>query len=92
MSGPTPGPWAARSGAIFRADGYMIAALGDDEEHGNTADTQAANAALMSAAPQMLEALLWAEGVIGLYSKDPAPDSGIAKIRNAIAKATGASQ
>ncbi len=44
-------------------------------------------AALMSAAPDLLTACIWAEAALAPFSKDPAEKSGIKMLRAAIARA-----
>lgn len=82
-----PGPWSARNEqddggkyAIQAANGIQVALT-----IGNTS-TETANAHLIAAAPELLDALQW---LIKLEESDGAADA-LAKARAAIAKATGA--
>ncbi|MDJ0513109.1 MAG: hypothetical protein QNJ62_06665 [Methyloceanibacter sp.] len=47
---------------------------------------------LVAAAPELLEALEWAERALAPFSKEPAEKSGMALIRAAILKTKGQSQ
>jgi len=89
MSAHTPAPWTASDNAIYGSSGLikpLIAYLDDrfaDEEAAN-------NARLIAAAPDLLAAL---QMVNRVWSHDQtanlAPDSPVAIVRAAIAKATG---
>jgi hypothetical protein len=88
MSKHTPGPWELEiiTGAYVTADGTHIA----DVHHGRTATAKAeghANARLIAAAPELLEALCLAHDYLAGngWDDDPRLDT----IRAAIAKATG---
>lgn len=92
MSGHTPGPWVVgdanytkHSEIGIHAGDYIIADMCGDVPSGK--HDQYANASLMAAAPQLLEALRVAREY-ALYMQ-PEPDD-IALIEAAIAKATGA--
>lgn len=101
MNNHTPGPWVVADDVVFqvRADdnkmlvaevrgwGYLtgsggLALLSDDAER-----VQKANAQLIAAAPDLLEA---AERLIEHYSND-LPDHLVEEFNTAIAKARGAS-
>lgn len=99
----TPGPWKAvepaaidwRDPFVQTADGESTVALtcGGGPGVAITAPAQRANARLIAAAPELLEALirLEAELVEDKYSEDyePSPFENLAIARAAIAKATG---
>jgi hypothetical protein len=55
MGNSSPGPWRQEGYTIRDRHGTVIAALGPGADYGGTAD--AANAALVAAAPEMLELL-----------------------------------
>jgi hypothetical protein len=80
----TPGPWACPHGArIYGADSHLVAETAF--EHRGTTETEA-NAALMAAAPEMLE-------FIQCVAYDVATPGWVVKLaRAAIARATGAAQ
>ena len=82
----TPGPWACPHGArVYGADSHLVAET--SFEHRGTTETEA-NAALMSAAPEMLAALMGAietaDGTAGMSEA-----WWYAPARVAIARATG---
>jgi len=95
-SGMTIRDWFAGQApaAILNMDGLQyFAHMG---RHANEAYKQAdamlaarANSGIISAAPEMLTALKWAESAIAPFSKEPAEKSGIMLVRAAIAKAEG---
>ena len=95
MSKHTPGPWSfytepQPSGCpIVGAKGLMIAQLAHSINYNDQAETAIANARLIAAAPELLEALqkmldVWEHGGIATYP--------IGEARAAISKATGGQQ
>ncbi len=87
MSGLAPGPWKAHTGQALGADNYQITS--DDLPFSFAMVTGEANARLIAAAPELLEAL---EGLVELHRRDDYV--GMAKHYQdladaAIAKATG---
>jgi len=86
MSKPTPGPWVAAGTRVDGPDGELVTYL---TGYAKPTPRQAANARLIAAAPDLLEALQqvrkWAEGDDENYTGD----HPIARARAAIAKATG---
>ena len=103
--GHTPGPWdACDQGDYSDFDGNSRVILGDDMRiavvQWSPGDRQAesdANALLIAAAPELLEALVEAERHFGPFAeitingqRDPEDVRVTALIRAAIAKATGA--
>lgn len=101
----TPGPWkigprihAEMFASIFGADGQLIVNLGDG---GNGIERQTANARLIAAAPELLEALKGITkmcnelAVLGYVHKDSgkpiewSPDGVIGQAQAAITKAEG---
>jgi hypothetical protein len=99
MSKHTKGPWeAAERGAYSDYDGDSVVILGDDMriavvQHSGAA-WQTANARLMVAAPDMLEALenaaLQIEYLHDKFGETGTGMSVLFQVRAAIAKATGA--
>ena len=95
MSAHTPAPWAVdgtlNSGDldVISADG-RIAMIDDSRATGWNEPTIKANARLIAAAPDLLAALQMVEAI---WSRDQTanidPESPVAKVRTAIAKATG---
>ncbi len=95
MSAHTPAPWAVdgtlHSGDldVISADG-RIAMIDDSRATGWNEPTIKANARLIAAAPDLLAALQMVEAI---WSRDQTanidPESPLAKVRAAIAKATG---
>jgi hypothetical protein len=99
MSGHTPGPW--------RMDGTTVYALTDTKEqnrfwcsvqsvrraeYGEASDAEVfANARLIAAAPDLLEALRWLAGCAGKLGVYPVRDldEALERARAAIAKAEG---
>ena len=90
----TPGPWCiSRDGTPDYAPQYTVY----DEEPGDrvaTAFVSEANAALIAAAPELLEALEEAHNALELFASDESQSGQIAvfavmKARAAIAKASG---
>lgn len=77
----TPGPWRIHSDYIESDTGYEVCQV--KTNHPRNADTQAANARLIAAAPDLLKACQSAErhGLLPEFTCD--------KLRAAIAKATG---
>lgn len=97
----TPGPWVAvgnsevhdrpteydKDGSRTGETPNLVAALGYPH---HDAPTLAANARLIAAAPELLEALRWAvETIDEAGGMDPDDRGAIAQCRAAIAKATG---
>jgi hypothetical protein len=102
MSGHTPGPWAteymksSRGGyaqQIFDANGVLVATAAwypVRVSESTTATNREANARLIAAAPDLLEAL---EAMYEMFNGNgitPDDDAAIIAARSAIAKATGA--
>lgn len=100
----TPGPWEAGTNPKYNPDRnpsnfYVVRPKGEFPHGGWIADCgypydeeREANAYLIAAAPELLEALEWAERALAPFSKEPAEKSGMALIRAAILKAKGQSQ
>lgn len=104
LAAHTPGPWRlVETAGRFdtRVNGYLIKYgpvgnwLAHVEACGNAALDNEANARLIAAAPDMLEALrdalgtlyeMWPINLVSQFNDDP----GVVKIRAAIARATGA--
>ena len=88
MNTYTPGPWTCPHGArVYGADSHLVAETAF--EHRGTTETEA-NAALMSAAPDLLaalEELLWAASRTSLET-DGDYSNAFTAARVAIAKAT----
>lgn len=98
----TPAPWIVR----FRADGSSYISMGDPSKGPHKAadlfltadggESDLADARLIAAAPELLEALirLEAELVEDKYGEcyEPSPFENLALARAAIAKATGGAQ
>jgi len=86
----TPGPWNWRldAGTWYLAPGVLITDYTDGTPDGDLIDR--GNACLIAAAPDLLKVAIWAEAALAPFSKEPAEKSGIANLRAAIAKATGA--
>jgi hypothetical protein len=75
---------------IKDADGNTVLWTAHTRLRGRCTDEEVmAVAHLASAAPDLLEALVWAEAVLAPFSTSPAEKSGINLIRAAIAKANG---
>jgi len=89
MGKHTPGPWfASNIGLGPEGKGPFTFPLGSD------AETAAANARLIAAAPEMLAALRDAAGTLSRFSRPgkglgPLGERTMARIQVAIAKATG---
>ena len=92
MTDHTPGPWTWGKprgedpiGAIFAADRTIVLNLGDGTDYYPTAGTmpKEANARLIAAAPELLEAIKL------LLSSSHDYQTGIAEAEAAIAKAEG---
>lgn len=87
----TPGPWekTSESGEIASREGVYIArAIGTVTEEGK------ANAHLIAAAPDLYEALEWAEDELASYAPDPScrskiTDDILVRVRTALDKARG---
>lgn len=81
---PAPGPWYAsrKHGFVMTSNYVVIAEIRGRPE-------QKANALLIAAGPEMIEALKWAEAALAPFSTEPCAKSGMAMIRSAIAKAEG---
>lgn len=95
MSAHTPGPWtilnAAHPGIEAEEVATSVVVWGDDEDeagvHGDTPEEAFANALLIAAAPDLLEAL---EAFVEADDKQQAHSPETAdRARAAIAKATG---
>ena len=103
MTKHTPGPWTATNASPLRqypgisgADGYLIAQLGSDVLRKTLSyrgdDEGQSNARLISAAPDLLEALKKAEAALAIASSYVNMEqrymrSSLESIRDAIAKA-----
>lgn len=104
MSGHTPGPWVLR---VQGQDAYIDAANGshyelavvvwqmdDDRDLGISSPTAEANARLITAAPDLLEALQEADRLYSTYALTATGGLEVGRwinaARDAIAKATGA--
>ncbi len=85
----TPGPWASR-GRYVGTPNHMSFIAECRDENGNWTDTPhtIANARLIAAAPELLEALTEITDAYSFYFKEGNPWGD--KARAAIAKATGA--
>lgn len=102
MSGHTPGPWVVLGSAFVDAaedyaigvrfeGGRQIIAEAFGRHDWETALPSKANARLIAAAPELLEALLVAHSHLEMHKLDISHATDAALIRAAIAKATGAS-
>lgn len=89
MSGHTPGKWEA----VLQMDAYPGIPISIRSSHGNVlvaATQHEANARLIAAAPELLEALL---GMIVSYELEASPlNPALLKARAALAKATGGAE
>ena len=81
----TPGPWAADNGIIRRADGCGIAIMTNVQSDDELGPEREADARLIAAAPELLEALKRVSG----FSVTP---DDINSARDAIAKAEGGAE
>ncbi len=85
-AGHTPGPWLLgeeRSGDVEDLCGYLVAVVSGV---GRSEGEYVANARMVAAAPELLEA---AQGILVDDMFRYLPNEYIAKVRAAIAKATG---
>lgn len=88
----TPGPWTVgpRGASVYRPNGMRIAAL---DAHADSLGLRAADARLMAAAPELLEACREAIKALNNYSTEPVPLSVYNRVSrlivDAIAKAEG---
>jgi hypothetical protein len=99
MAKHTPGPWSVGEGTpdiAIITDKVLVAMVTNDEDSPCEDDEQMANARLMAAAPELLEAC---EAALLLAGDDDLPDNGgyngaaiTDQIRAAIAKAEGGGQ
>ena len=101
MNRHTLGPWKfytepqPNGCPIVGARGLMVAMLAHSINHDDQRETALANARLIAAAPDLLEALEWCAETLAVFVADgsAAPESVIGKnlttARAAIAKATG---
>jgi len=101
MNRHTPGPWIPLKGifwSVENEDGYRIASLVESENIGLPSnDDSQANAKLIAAAPDLLEALdrltKWAEVMAEAQTCEHTGDHPISGARKALIKAlTGESQ
>lgn len=100
MSKHTPGPWytTARSNNMIdvchqiRRPGAITMALCRVQARQSWLSEAEANARLIAAAPDLLEALKRCAGVLGLVSPGGQEDPDVLCARAAIAKATGEPQ
>lgn len=85
----TPGPWFAY-GRYIGTKNHKSAVAECRDVNGNWSDDvkSSADAKLIAAAPELLEAAVWAEAALAPFSKEPSERSGIALLRTAISKAT----
>lgn len=81
MSKATPGPWTHNATSVW-ADQKMVAAVYGDDPNCKPDERMRANASLIAAAPELLEALRVAEHSVG-------DSKALEIVRAAIAKATG---
>jgi hypothetical protein len=89
VSKPTPGPWSIEDAFdIIAADGYNLVSVADASiDEGGRPSEDKANARLIAAAPEMLEALEFVETML-ILKDAKAPDT-LKVVRAAIAKAKG---
>ena len=93
MTTHTPGPWKVNSqygeiGSVTNSSGTVAVAQAQQVEP-RSHEGRIANAHLIAAAPELLEALEIAEVICGSLTPDECPHSVLALIRNAIGKAKG---
>jgi ParB-like chromosome segregation protein Spo0J len=93
-----PGPWAIYEhpggSPGIEGEGFSVVVFGDPDDdcgvHGRTDDEALANARLIAAAPDLLDALKWAERLMDDFSMiSPLLADAVDKARAAIAKAEG---
>ena len=93
MSKHTPGEWKIGFGVtrieIREANGKMIATVPRDDKYGRPFLETAANAMLISAAPELLTILKELEESASYWSEYDVPLGIVDRIRSAIAKAEG---
>lgn len=93
MSGHAPGPWIEDQGFIYGPNGVLVCDPRCDPATADSMPEMDANARLIAAAPELLEALQWALEWRQLGSRwNLASDEErkqLDKARAAIAKATG---
>lgn len=90
MTQHTPAPWAHRNGRIYAADRENLTIA--NVARAADGDYSPANARLIAAAPELLEALNLAELFMSGFEGDSMQvelEGQLRKIRAAIAKATG---
>ena len=91
----TPGTWSyayefGKHGVLATTTGGKFIAIcgaADDDPEKNA--ERLANCRLISAAPDLLEALEWAERALSPFSVEPQEKSGINMVRAALRKARG---
>lgn len=89
MSGLTPGPWTAQEWSCHapttvKAGDLVVA---ECSGHGRNAEESIADAQLIAAAPNLLEAAKIARSVLGNLTQDSYYDNAKAAIQKAIEKA-----
>jgi hypothetical protein len=91
MTAHTPGPWhRADSTQVIGACGSHVADCAHAKDEGPTAGIACANAALIAAAPDLLDALREMTDWYAQTCASPSEDSLLAEARAIIAKAEGA--
>jgi len=90
MSKHTPGPWVAQ-GRYIGVKGHMsyIGECGDQNGNWTNEPMAVANARLIAAAPDLLEALKSLIDMDIAYKRGPVVEDAVTKARAAIAKAQG---
>lgn len=88
MSGYTPGPWSTTAPASYRISTSADMYFTQRWVGGANKETLTANARLIAAAPDLLEALQEAVSGLQAYASGATADT-LNKAREAIAKATG---
>jgi hypothetical protein len=85
----TPGPWTFDGGYLTTPSGTIVTHRIEPNRSIQPTEEERANSLLMSAAPDMLEALQEAERELSKLDKDPFIDDALTYIRHGIKKATG---
>lgn len=94
MINHTPGPWSYAYSDSDRIYFTVFSPYERREVVGEYGIEKSADAKLISAAPDLLEALIWADHVLRVnnvieVASDASPGSLASKMKSAIAKATG---